>query len=98
MIFEWDDAKSEQNVSKHGLSFNMAEQVFDGPCLTSEDLRFDYEERRFITFGFLEARVVVIAYAVRSETVRIISMRKADKGERKLFEEQLGPARRHRRG
>jgi uncharacterized protein len=35
-------AKSRKNAAKHGLSFEDAELVFSGPCVTFEDDRFDY--------------------------------------------------------
>jgi uncharacterized DUF497 family protein len=40
MKYEWDEAKNRTNVAKHGLSFEDAEQVFAGPCVTFEDDRF----------------------------------------------------------
>jgi len=47
--YEWDEEKSERNREKHGLSFEDAENVFAGPCVTFVDNRFDYEETRLIT-------------------------------------------------
>ena len=88
-MFEWDENKSLRNHSKHGLSFCDAETVFAGPCLTSEDDRFEYEERRFIALGQLAGRVVAIAYTLRGDTTRIISMRKASRRERRRYEERL---------
>jgi uncharacterized protein len=40
MKYEWDEAKNRKNIAKHGLSFEDAEQVFSGPCVTFEDDRF----------------------------------------------------------
>jgi len=34
MKYEWDEAKNRTNVARHGLSFEDAEQVFAGPCVT----------------------------------------------------------------
>jgi hypothetical protein len=34
MKYEWDEAKNRKNIAKHGLSFEDAEQVFSGPCVT----------------------------------------------------------------
>jgi len=59
-------------LAKHGLSFEDAEQVFSGPCVTFEDDRFDYGEQRLITLGVLAGRLVVIAHAPREEGTRII--------------------------
>ena len=42
MQYEWDEAKNRKNVAKHRLSFEDAESVFSGPCVTFEDDRFDY--------------------------------------------------------
>jgi uncharacterized DUF497 family protein len=50
MKYEWDEVKNRKNFAKHGLSFEDAEQVFSGPCVTFEDDRFAYGER---TVGYL---------------------------------------------
>lgn len=88
-VFEWNEQKSQQNQNKHGLSFHDAEAVFEGPCITYADQRFDYGEERFVTLGYLENRVVVIAHTPRGENTRIISMRKANNRERRQLEERL---------
>ena len=89
-MYEWDEDKSEQNLARHGLSFEDAETVFSGPCVTFEDDRFDYGETRLITLGVLEGRVVVMVHTPRGENTRIISMRKANARERKIYEKRLG--------
>jgi uncharacterized DUF497 family protein len=91
MIYEWDEAKNRSNFAKHGLDFADAEHVLTGPCVTFVDSRFDYGERRLITLGLLVGRVVVIAHAPRVEdTTRIISMRKANRREQKIYQKRLG--------
>lgn len=90
MKFEWDEAKSRKNAAKHGLSFEDAEQVFSGPCVTFEDDRFDYGEERLITLGLLAGRLVVIAHSPRVEGTRIISMRKGNRREQKIYQKRLG--------
>ena len=72
MQYEWDEAKNRKNLAKHGLSFEDAEQVFSGACVTFEDDRFDYGEERLITLGLLAGRLVVIAHSPRDEGTRII--------------------------
>ena len=42
MKYEWDDAKNQKNIAKHGLNFEDVDQVFSGPCVTFEDDRFAY--------------------------------------------------------
>ncbi len=88
-MYEWDEQKSQQNLSKHSLSFHDAETVFAGRCVTFADKRFEYGEERFITLGQLEGRVVVIAHTPRGKNTRIISMRKANSREQRHYEERL---------
>jgi len=90
MKYEWDEAKNRTNLKKHGLSFEDAEQVLSGPCVTFEDDRFDYGEERLITLGLLAGRLVVIAHSPRDEGTRIISMRKGSRREQKIYQDRLG--------
>jgi hypothetical protein len=46
-----------------------------------EDTRRDYGERRFICYGLLEARMVVVGYTVRGPMRHVFSMRKANARE-----------------
>ncbi|MBI4665945.1 MAG: BrnT family toxin [Nitrospinae bacterium] len=89
MKYEWDAKKSRTNLIKHGLSFEDAEIVFDGKTVTFEDDRADYGEQRFITLGALARRVVVIAHTPRRGKTRIISMRKANEREKKIYKKRL---------
>ena len=63
-----------------------AGEVFDGDTLTVEDVRIDYGETRYITVGFLDARMVVLAWTQRGDIYRIISMRKANDREKAVYE------------
>jgi hypothetical protein len=61
------------------------------PGITFVDNRFDYGEKRFITVGVLAGRLVVTAHTPRGDNVtRIISMRKANRREQKIYQERLG--------
>ena len=91
MRYEWDEDKRKQNRLKHGLDFADAEQVFAGRCISFVDDRFDYGEKRLVTLGVLAGRVVVMAHAPRGhEVTRIISMRKANRREQKIYQKRLG--------
>ena len=83
--FEWDDAKATINREKHGLAFEDAPLVFKGQTVTRPDLRQHYGEPRFLTFGTLHGRVVVIAHTFRNDATRIISMRYANAREQARF-------------
>jgi uncharacterized protein len=89
-IFQAADADKSVRATKHGLSFEDAEQVFAGPCVTFEDDRFAYGEERLITLGLLAGRLVVIAHSPRDEGTRIISMRKGNRREKKIYQKRLG--------
>ncbi len=66
-------------------------RIFTAPCVTFIDSRFEYGELRLITLGLLAGRVVVVAHAPRGEaTTRIISMRKANGREQKIYQKRLG--------
>jgi uncharacterized DUF497 family protein len=59
--------------------------IFDSYTLTIEDDRHDYGEERFITFGILEGRIVVVLHTENEDSIRIISTRKATKYEEKAY-------------
>jgi len=88
--FQWDEKKSRANLRKNGLSFEDAKIAFAGDTVTFTDDRSDYGEKRYITLGDLVGRVVVIVHTLRGETIRIISMRKANGREKKIYQERLG--------
>lgn len=90
MNFEWDEHKRKYNIQKHGLDFADAWKIFRTPMLTSLDEREDYGEDRWIGIGLLDARVVVVIFAERSEDkIRIISLRKAFTHECIKYEKAL---------
>ena len=89
MKFEWDHAKAESNLKKHGVSFEVARSVF------YDDLAVQFfdeslgEETRFILLGRSNlSRVLVVVHCERGENdeiLRIISARKATKTERNFY-------------
>jgi uncharacterized DUF497 family protein len=86
MRYSYDPLKKSSNLKKHGLDFDDARQVIEnGETVTFEDRRFDYDEQRFITMGLLRGVVVVIVTAETDTEIRIISMRKAEKNEQKIY-------------
>ena len=53
MDFEWDEAKNEANMSKHGIDFDDAIGIFNQRVLEHEDRRRDYGELRTRVIGML---------------------------------------------
>lgn len=85
--FEWDDAKAKYNEEKHGVAFNLAEQIFDDPLsITSRD-RFNSDaEDRYVTIGeTLFSEALVVTYAERGDRIRIISARRATRSEKRRY-------------
>ncbi len=85
MKFEWDEGKRLANIEKHEIDFADVPPVFDGDVFTIQDKRFDYGEIRYLTFGLLKFRVIVVAHTDENDVIRIISARKATENEEKLY-------------
>ena len=90
MRIEYDPQKRQLTWQKRRLDFARASEVFAGPVLNRLDDRADYGESRWVTFGLLDARWVVVVWTPRGEARRIISMRKANAREIKTLYKQLG--------
>ena len=90
MEFEWNDKKAHSNLKKHGLSFDDACFVLQGNnVVTFPDERRNYGEERFISMGILMHSLVVIVHTYSCHKVRIISMRKANEREKKIYAKRL---------
>jgi len=87
MHYEWDENKRVSNLEKHGIDFRDAARFFDSDVICFEDNRQNYGEKRYIALGKIEGRLVVTACTWRNRNVRILSMRKANARERRLYEE-----------
>ncbi|MBL8188241.1 MAG: BrnT family toxin [Acidobacteria bacterium] len=90
MVFGWDENKNRTNIAKHRIDFADVLQMFDGPMQVEPDTREDYGEDRWVGIGLLRNIVAVVVFAEPStDTIRIISARKANKYERTKFEQWL---------
>ena len=95
MLFEWDTDKAVGNLKKHGVSFELAQTVFNDPLhLSVLDKKAPCEER-WATIGFsadLKTLLVVHTYTVlesNQESIRIISARKATHHEKRQYEKEI---------
>jgi len=86
--FEWDPAKDEANRKKHGIAFREAIPAFMDPLsLTIPDPDHSTGEERFLLLGQdHKGRLLVVSHTDRGDRIRIISVRKADRGERRDYE------------
>lgn len=87
MIFEWDPAKAASNLEAHGIDFADAAVALEDECaLTIEDARHDDEQRLVSLCLDPLARLLVVVYTWRDDTIRIISARTATKNEIRRYE------------
>ena len=90
MKFEWDMAKNQANIRKHGVRFETAQRIFEGPVLTWLDDRKDYGEDRYISIGKVESvALIVVAHTSRDDRIRLISARPASRKERQAYHERI---------
>lgn len=89
MKFEWDKNKNEKNITRHGIDFQDAHLIFQRPILIKADTRKDYGETRLIGLGLLFDVEIVIVFTKRSNSIRVISIRRANKNERKVYQEKF---------
>lgn len=90
MEISYDPEKRARTLAERGLDFADAPEVFAGPTIDFIDDRHDYGELRWITFGRLRGRLIVVVWTPRGKTAHIISMRKANGREQEKYGRQLG--------
>ena len=91
MRITFDPAKRDATLAERGLDFADALLVFGGRERTAEDERRDYPERRFVTYGLLKGRMVVVVWTpIDDDNRRIISMRNANDREQARNRDRMG--------
>ncbi|MEM6901197.1 MAG: BrnT family toxin [Pseudomonadota bacterium] len=89
LAFEWDEKKNISNQRKHGVSFDEAKTAFTDQFarLIPDPDHSDHEDRFVLVGTSIHSRLLVVCHCIReSETIRIISARKADRQERSSYE------------
>jgi uncharacterized DUF497 family protein len=88
MKIEWDPKKAKLNLKKHGVAFEEAATAMSDPmAATGADPDHSAYEERYVSFGVsARNRLLVVSHAEEGETIRLISARRASKGERELYE------------
>ena len=85
--FEWDNAKAQANLRRHGVSFELAKTVFKDPfAIERLDDREDYGEVRYIITGLAEGDILLyVAYTERENRIRLISARRVTQHEQEDY-------------
>ena len=82
MTYVWDPGKNRRNLARHGIAFEDAIRIFDGPTVERVDDRFDYGEIRVYAIGLANGLEVTLIYSDVSDTERrIISAWRAERHE-----------------
>ena len=90
MNYVWDQRKNRSNLARHGIAFEDAILIFDGPTLERVDDRFDYGETRVYAIGVVNGFEITLIYTDVSEGERrIISAWRAERHERTAYWQSL---------
>ncbi len=89
--FEWDEAKAEANLRKHGVAFEEARRLLEGAeFLEIFDEDHSDTEERFVAVGPVEHGVITTVYTERDDdVVRIISARTATPAEIRMYQQYV---------
>lgn len=83
---EFDPAKDVLNQRRHGISLAAAGLLDWSATQVSVDVRNDYCETRYTAYGPLGDRLYCLAFTMRGDAVRAISLRKANSREVKRYD------------
>jgi len=88
MEFEWDENKNVENFKKHRVKFEEAAKAFaDKNAVELFDELNSESEIRFQIIALSPARLLLVSFTIREEKIRIISARKADAKQTKIYNE-----------
>jgi len=86
MNYTWAPEKNRRNVARHGIAFEDAIKIFEGPTLEKVDDRYDYGEARVYAVGVANGIEITVIYTdVSYVERRIISAWRAERHEREAY-------------
>lgn len=87
-MYEWDESKRQANLKKHGYDFADADVVFENPNkLTLPTFRRGEARLQDIAIVEVFGVILTLVYIERGYNIRIISLRKASRKERRLYDD-----------
>ena len=90
MRYSWDERNNRSNIRRHGIAFDDAKRIFDGPTVEKVDDRFDYGELRVYAVGLVNGLEITVIYTDEENGKRrIISAWRAEPHERRYFWQNL---------
>lgn len=87
MNITYDPDKNQRNIAERGISFDVAADFDFCSAWFINDTRFDYGETRYRALGLIDGRLHSLVFTETENGIRIISLRKANQRERKLYAE-----------
>ena len=86
--FEWDDSKNLDNITKHGVSFQDAQQAFqdDRRVILDDSLHSDNEQRYFC-LGKVFGEIMTVRFSYRGGKIRIFGAAFWRKGKKRYEKE-----------
>ncbi len=85
LLFEYDDNKSNQNLTKHGIDFDAAQSLWNDPELLEIPARTT-DEARFLVIGTINQKHWSAVITYRGKNIRLISVRRSRIEEVNLYE------------
>ncbi len=89
MDLEWNEAKRQANLVKHGVDILLAALIFEGPTARIEDRRHDYGEVRFRSIEMVDDTCYVVIHTDRDGVIRLISAWQGGRRDRRELEAYL---------
>jgi hypothetical protein len=84
MAFEYDLKKSNENLTKHGINFEDAQELWNDPnCIVIPAKTLD--EKRYLLIGNLDGKIWSAIFTIRRKKIRIISVRRARQNEKEIY-------------
>ena len=86
MRYTWQEDKNQRNIRLHGVAFEDAVRIFEGPTVEKADDRFDYGEIRVYAIGLVNGVEITVVYTDRDDDERrIISAWRSEAHERRAY-------------
>ena len=87
-MYEWDQGKAVANFAKHGVAFESVMAFGWRTALVVDDDRHSTIEQRHKALGLIGSKLHMMIFTQRGNNVRIVSLRPANRSERKAYAEK----------
>jgi uncharacterized DUF497 family protein len=89
MQLTFDPVKNDRNIKDRGITFMLMSEMDWANAYIVEDQRNDYGERRFRVLGRINGRLHAAVFTPRVDKIHVISLRKANSREVKIYEKTI---------